>query len=170
MHALHSFLPKNYHSCFIFLPITQADCTLPRWGCTFALSYSLAFPNFIALNLFVLNAVHWCSQKEFLENTEGAIDPLSFYMYSPVLWRNEVTRFSFWQGSGGGAAGLWSPAREHAVKAMSESSNEIRTQRRKEAGKCRNYRAIPVPGETFTRMLLRTTKKYESAVFCRWTG
>lgn len=33
-------------------------------------------------NVIALNAAHWCSRKEFLENTEGAIDPLSFYMYS----------------------------------------------------------------------------------------
>lgn len=143
---------------FFYRP-PQQDFTFPRLGCTFALSYSLAFPSIIATN-----AVHCCSQQEFPVNIEEAIIPPYFCMYIPV------TSFSFLQGSDRGAAGLWSTAGGHATKAMSESFNKISTQRRKEASKCKNYREIPVPGKTFTRMLLRTTKKYKRAEFCRWTG
>lgn len=82
------------NACFLFLPAKKwpqmlhfstnhHSKTSPTLSCTFkALRYSFAFPNIIALN-----AIHWCSQLEFLVNTEQAIKTPSFYTYSPVLWR-----------------------------------------------------------------------------------
>lgn len=84
------------NACFLFLPAKKTtttvsffyrspeqDFALPRLGCTPALSYSLAFPNIIALN-----AVHRCSQREFPVNIEGAVKTLSFYVCGSVFCRD----------------------------------------------------------------------------------
>lgn len=166
MQALHSFLPKNDHCCFIFLPKTTARLHFTKikvYLCS-SLSYSLAFPNIIALN-----AVHWCSQWEFPGNAEGAINP-HLSTCTALCYEGDGYVSAFCREATEEQQDSGQQLGDMLLRQWVNLLMRLAHRGEKRRATARITEKSLHQEKPFTGMLLRTTKKYKRAVFCRWTG